>query len=151
MRSCVEAECASPLEGAVYMCCSFYSFPVVERPWLEYGEMDRKRRCTSIVSSRQVCKHNAQHVLRAEWYALHLFKDYFTGLQLIVFNKLLSVILFVFRITITLCTGSSQGLLRSVCSKDRCPNRGFLGQWLIWAKGQSTPPSPPTSCGIFLA
>lgn len=42
---------------------AFFFSSLVERPWLEYGEMDRGRRCTSIVSSRQVRKHNVQHVL----------------------------------------------------------------------------------------
>lgn len=52
-----------------------------------------------------------------------------------------------------LCLGvpSLQALSRSVFSRDRCPNRGFLGRWLTWAKGQITPASPPVSCEIFSA
>lgn len=52
---------------------------------------------------------------------------------------------------VSACVASLQALLRSGYSRDKCPNKGSLGQWLTWAKGRSTPASPPANCEIFSA
>ncbi|CAG11924.1 unnamed protein product, partial [Tetraodon nigroviridis] len=55
--SCVETGGAPPVEGAIqtgYYLFNWFFFWILGRPWLEYGGTGRRRRCTSIVSSRQV-------------------------------------------------------------------------------------------------
>lgn len=61
------------------MSYSNFTLSVISRPWHEYGEMDRRRPCTSIVSSLQVRLMFTENLLKC-WCCVFCWGEYQTSI-----------------------------------------------------------------------